>query len=182
MFSQYYLCAVVLAIKPEGKWWLLCLFIYLLFVCFLKVWNMFLPIFLYQYQYPMVCFNLNQCKFIWNDISGIKTRTICNIYYFLIFRLMLLDGCLVEKWKDQLNKRFKVNTIREKNADILDKSAPSLCFFCHWISCLTFRYVEHLWVLLLSLQHFNTSKSQVIFLCVLTYKCKWKWENFSLLF
>lgn len=22
-------------------------------------------------------------------------------------RLMLLDGCLVEKWKDQLNKRFK---------------------------------------------------------------------------
>uniref|UniRef100_A0A8C9EJA9 Secreted frizzled related protein 4 n=1 Tax=Pavo cristatus TaxID=9049 RepID=A0A8C9EJA9_PAVCR len=25
----------------------------------------------------------------------------------LIFRLMLLDGCLVEKWKDQLNKRFK---------------------------------------------------------------------------
>ncbi|XP_056374408.1 secreted frizzled-related protein 4 [Hyla sarda] len=32
-------------------------------------------------------------------------------------RMMLLDGCLVEKWKDQLNKRFKrwEQTLQEKN-------------------------------------------------------------------
>lgn len=41
---------------------------------------------------------------------------------------MLLDGCLVEKWKDQLNRRFKVNTTKEKNADILDKKLKKLCF------------------------------------------------------
>ncbi|KAE8597284.1 hypothetical protein XENTR_v10016413 [Xenopus tropicalis] len=33
-------------------------------------------------------------------------------------RMMLLDGCLVEKWKDQLNKRFKrwEQTLQEKKA------------------------------------------------------------------
>lgn len=44
---------------------------------------------------------------------------------------MLLDGCLVEKWKDQLNKRFKVNIIKEKNADILHKK---LNIFVHFLS------------------------------------------------
>lgn len=34
---------------------------------------------------------------------------------------MLLDGCLVEKWKDQLNRRLKVKASKEKSADVLDK-------------------------------------------------------------
>lgn len=41
---------------------------------------------------------------------------------------MLLDGCLVEKWKDQLNRRFKVNATKEKNAEVLDKKLKHLCF------------------------------------------------------
>uniref|UniRef100_A0A8C0G5P9 Secreted frizzled related protein 4 n=1 Tax=Chelonoidis abingdonii TaxID=106734 RepID=A0A8C0G5P9_CHEAB len=38
-------------------------------------------------------------------------------------RLMLLDGCLVEKWKDQLDKRYKVRLTNESNSYILNKKS-----------------------------------------------------------
>lgn len=51
----------------------------------------------------------------------LKSEISVTCAYFLIFRLMLLDGCLVEKWKDQLNRRFKVRATKENNADIIEK-------------------------------------------------------------
>lgn len=51
----------------------------------------------------------------------LKSEISITCVYFLIFRLMLLDGCLVEKWKDQLNRRLKVKASKEKSADVLDK-------------------------------------------------------------
>lgn len=85
-----------------------------------------------QYQYLWVHSNPNRfhscIKSSEMASQELKSEISITCVYFLIFRLMLLDGCLVEKWKDQLNRRFKVNTTKEKNADILDKKLKKLCF------------------------------------------------------
>lgn len=78
---------------------------------------------------------------------------------------MLLDGCLVEKWKDQLNKRFKVNTTEEKNANALIEKLNTIVDFSAFNN-LYFTYADHLWVLLFSLQCFNTSKNQTAYLYI----------------
>lgn len=56
---------------------------------------------------------------------------------------MLLDGCLVEKWKDQLNKRFKVNTTEEKNANALSEKLNTIVDFSAFNN-LYFTYAEQL--------------------------------------
>lgn len=71
----------------------------------------------------------------------LKSEISLTCAYFLIFRLMLLDGCLVEKWKDQLNRRFKVNATKEKNADVLDKKLNTFVLLQYRLTWMTFRYL-----------------------------------------
>ncbi|XP_063780959.1 secreted frizzled-related protein 4 [Pseudophryne corroboree] len=85
---------------------------------------------IHRSQVPLITNSSCQCPHL------LPNQDVLIMCYQWRSRMMLLDGCLVEKWKDQLNKRFKrweqtlqeqqVKTTQErmKNASRTSRSGP----------------------------------------------------------